>query len=220
LPSASCGNWSMRPATARCDVREMGGSPESAHRPGDVMSRAGRCPDLNSLALLGARRRPAVGDAVGCNYELSRRRRSAGWAPATPAGRRPRTGGRRLFPARSLVTERALAAPMKHPLVSYRSRAGRESARRPEAEDGRGGPRRDSRRRAFPAWLPVTESATGPRRDSRRRAFPAWLPVTESATGPRRDSRRRAFPAWLPVTESATGPRRDSRRRALPRGFP
>jgi hypothetical protein len=59
---------------------------------------------------------------------VPRRWRSAGWAPATPAGRRPRTGGRRGVPARSLVTERALAAPMKHPVVASRSRVGRESA--------------------------------------------------------------------------------------------
>jgi hypothetical protein len=57
-----------------------------------------------------------------------RRRRLAGWAPATPAGRRPRTGGRRWFSAWSLVTERALADPMKHPAVYSRSRVGRESA--------------------------------------------------------------------------------------------
>jgi hypothetical protein len=57
-----------------------------------------------------------------------RRRRSAGWAPAAPAGRRPRTGGHPSLPAWSLVTGRALADPMKHPAISSRSRVGRESA--------------------------------------------------------------------------------------------
>jgi hypothetical protein len=78
-----------------------------------------------------------------------RRRRLAGWAPATPAGRRPRTGGRRVVAAWSLVTGRALVAPMKHRSFPHgHAWAGR--ARWPEAEDGRGGPRQDSRRRLLP----------------------------------------------------------------------
>jgi hypothetical protein len=88
-----------------------------------------------------------------------RRRRSAGWAPATPAGRRPRTGVRRSVSVWPLVTGRALAAPMKHRSFPH-GRAWARRARWPEAEDGRGGPRRDSRRRG---------RTGGPRRDSRRR---------------------------------------------------
>jgi hypothetical protein len=78
-----------------------------------------------------------------------RRRRLAGWAPAAPAGRRPASGGRRVTPC--VVTRdrvRALATTVGCPAVSsWSCVTGR--ARWPEAEDGRGGPRRDSRRRAF-----------------------------------------------------------------------
>jgi hypothetical protein len=67
-----------------------------------------------------------------------RRRRLAGWAPATPAGRRPRTGGRRGVRACSLVTGRALAAPMKHRSFRHgHARAGRARAgRRPRTDGG------------------------------------------------------------------------------------
>jgi hypothetical protein len=63
-----------------------------------------------------------------------------------------------LMPAWSLVTERALVAPMKHRSFPHgHAWAGR--ARWPEAEDGRGGPRQDSRRRAFSTWSLWTRDA-------------------------------------------------------------
>jgi hypothetical protein len=72
------------------------------------------------------------------NRGRKRRRRLAGWAPATPAGRRPRTGGRRGVRAWSLVTGRALAAPMKHRSFRHgHARAGRARAgRRPRTDGG------------------------------------------------------------------------------------
>jgi hypothetical protein len=130
----------------------------------------------------------------------------------------------------SLVTERALADPMKHrSFPPGHAWAGR--ARWPEAEDGRGGPRRDSRRRSLPrghSWrerqgdpaetaaavrFPVVtrgESAKGtPPRQPPPFASP-WSLVTESAKrGPRRDSRRRSLPGWPLVARAPRGPRRE-----------
>jgi hypothetical protein len=69
-----------------------------------------------------------------------------------------------------LVTGRALADPMKHRSFPHgHGWAGR--ARWPQAEDGRGGPRQDSRRRLFSAWSLVNrdrecQAETPPRQPS------------------------------------------------------
>jgi hypothetical protein len=97
----------------------------------------------------------------------------------------------------SLVTERALADPMKHrSFPPGHAWAGR--ARWPEAEDGRGGPRRDSRRRSLPRGHSWRERQGDPAETAAAVRFPrghSWL----ERQGPRREhqpaySRARA---WL-----------------------
>jgi hypothetical protein len=134
---------------------------------------------------------------------------------------RPQAGGRGQVaaghcPAWSLVTERALAAPMTSPgdfLVVMRNR---ESA----LAGGRGRTGRTPPRQPTPVALPVVtrdrESQAGPRQDSRRRSLSPWSPVTERA---RRTPPRQPSPVALPVVTRDRESQADpdyARRRGLP----
>jgi hypothetical protein len=80
--------------------------------------------------------------------------------------RRPEAADRwpPVAPSRSLVTERALAAPMKHPAVSSRSRVGRESA----LAGGRGRTGGTPARQPAPIPSRVVTRTRGPRGDPPR----------------------------------------------------
>jgi hypothetical protein len=100
----------------------------------------------------------------------ARRRRLAGWAPAAPAGRRPRTGGRRLLPA-WFTRDRASAGRSYEAPGCYRPVArapGERAGRRPRTDGGY--PAKTAAADRLPV---VTSRAPAPQDRSPRSSLPA-----------------------------------------------